>query len=81
MYKDSAWLKVTYLEFSLLIQVGGFGLPFYVIGGLILLNGALMFVFLPEMEGEWLFEERDATGGANINRAFEFLRFFVPPSV
>ncbi|GFR65866.1 MFS-type transporter-like protein [Elysia marginata] len=35
---------------GLIYQIGGFGPPFYLMGGLIFLNGALMFKFLPEIE-------------------------------
>ncbi|RUS77196.1 hypothetical protein EGW08_015023, partial [Elysia chlorotica] len=33
---------------GLLYQIGGYGPPFYVVGSLILLNGALTFKYLPE---------------------------------
>ncbi|KAK3706561.1 hypothetical protein RRG08_055001 [Elysia crispata] len=35
---------------GLLYQVGGYGLPFYVMGILILLNGALIYKFLPQIQ-------------------------------
>ena len=37
------------------LQVGGYGLPFYVMGILILLNGALIYKFLPQIQGERLY--------------------------
>lgn len=33
-------------------QIGGFGLPFYVIGSLILVTGAVIYFFLPEYTGK-----------------------------
>ncbi|GFO13897.1 MFS-type transporter slc18b1-like [Plakobranchus ocellatus] len=35
---------------GVLYQVGGFGLPFYTMGGLIILTGVLVFKFLPDIQ-------------------------------